>query len=364
MLVGKAHNMENDNVLFSKKIRVFSFIFAAGMIGYHANATVIWKNILLTDSMRDTIFSILDKILTSMGSLGVTFFFINSAFLLYYNLNRDNMKGKIIRRLKTLGIPFLIWNVLGAVCYNLFVLNPKDSALEVICKILFSDYCGVMWFIESLLLYLLMMPLIKLFSHKIFSFIFIAFLWILLKYIGLDIDIIRIGTAEWNVGRTIYYIPTYLLGAWIGVNYSSVVISEKYRNKYVNILSIFTFIVGYAIQIFEGIDCSIVIIITAWISLPKAMFQKCDNWKWYISFYIYAIHEFILGVAIIGVRKLKLDIYTINIVQAVLWRVIMIGVTLVIAIISAWIMIRFMPKLYSVLSGGRIPDLKGEGKEG
>ena len=122
--------MENDNVLFSKKIRVFSFIFAAGMIGYHANATVIWKNILLTDSMRDTIFSILDKILTSMGSLGVTFFFIKSAFLLYYNLNRDNMKGKIIRRLKTLGIPFLIWNVLGAGMLQFICIKSKRFCIR------------------------------------------------------------------------------------------------------------------------------------------------------------------------------------------------------------------------------------------
>lgn len=350
--------MKDDNILFSNKIRVFSLIFAIGMVGYHANATVIWKSISVTNSVQDTIFYILDKVLTSMGGLGLTFFFANSAFLLYHNLNRDNMKGKVFRRFKTLGVPFLIWNAFGGVCYNLFVLNPKDSALEVVCKVLLSNYCGVMWFVEALLLYLLLMPLINIFSHKVLSFALIVFLWGWMKYKGLDINVVQIGQAEWNIGRIIYYIPTYLLGAWFGTNYSDVIMSEKYRNKCISILSGCVFVIGYMLQLFCGIDCNIVLIMAIWMFVPKTIFQKCNNWKWYISFYIYAMHEFVLGMAIIVFRKLGFDTYAINITQAVIYRGIMIIGTFIIAVSSARVMIDFLPKLYSVLTGGRSPHLE------
>lgn len=76
-----------------------------------------------------------------------------------------------------------------------------------------------------------------------------------------------------------------------------------------------------------------------------------------ISFYTYAIHNFILyfigkGAQLSGFWEEQYRAQTISVGAALLWRVCMTGIAFALAAVSAAILMRFAPKAYELLTGG------------
>jgi len=128
---------------------------------------------------------------------GCLFFFL-SGFLFFFNVktfDRTCYKNKLKRRLKTLLIPYLFWNVL-AICFYLLCTSVPATATFVNIKMdihNICDYLGItitgivdgipisyqFWFIRELMLAVIITPLIYVLIKygKIYSVLLLGICW-------------------------------------------------------------------------------------------------------------------------------------------------------------------------------------------
>ena len=108
-------------------------------------------------------------------------------------------------------------------------------------------------------------------------------------------------------------------------------------------------LISYLVDIYWEKDCS-----------DKNFFRFKIQWWMQISFYTYAIHSFILHwegklIKLSGIFAEEFQYSTVSIRFALLWRLSLSGMTFVLVALSAYILIRFAPRVYELLSGGRVP---------
>lgn len=88
-----------DNVL-SNKIKWFNLIFIF--------------QILLKHATRFSIHSTeLSELCNEITSLSMAFFFFVSGFLFFYNFDISKIKNKYKSRVRSLLVPFILWNLIG-----------------------------------------------------------------------------------------------------------------------------------------------------------------------------------------------------------------------------------------------------------
>ena len=93
------------------------------------------------------------------------FFFISGLLAFWYSDSPKKLMGGAKKRLRTLGIPYLIWNCIATVFFfALDYLNsgavPTLSVGMVINCILNNQYNGPLWYVQKLLIYSIAAPLI------------------------------------------------------------------------------------------------------------------------------------------------------------------------------------------------------------
>ena len=124
--------------LFSKKITVLSFIMSLGIVLYHIH-TPSYFGLFPAQSALDKVCAGISCVIDSLAGISVCYFFMCSSFLLYYNLTKWNITAKVRKRVKSLLIPFILWNLIGLVIKWEFDIGIK----EITRKIVLSQYCGI-----------------------------------------------------------------------------------------------------------------------------------------------------------------------------------------------------------------------------
>ena len=327
-----------DTENFRKKIILFSYIFSVGIVCYHADFDTIFSKIVVSNSKIDVFVDFLNVFLDSFGATGLAFFFITSGFLMYYNMSLENMYNKVKRRIKTLLLPLLIWNVIGIFFYNAYNIlsgSTIDSGITILFKVLFSNYCGVMWYVEALLLFLIFIPgVYYCFCKKIGTIILLIIWGICWK---ISVPSVLIFGAELDIQRIVFHIPYYLLGAWAGIRFPNFVMGRYGRKK--QIIASVLLIIAFWIYYIKRTNLIFVVPILLWITLDDLWIQLADKWVCQISFSIYAIHIFLLGIFTF-ILQCMMNVESISVVGAVIGRVILTIITVTMATVIARIMIK------------------------
>ena len=144
--------MVNDELL-SKTISYLRFPFCAGVVFIHFNLAkgLVIRGIVYGMDNPDWYFNIIRLISEVIASIGVPLFFVFSGFLFFYrkDYSVDVYKSKLKSRIKTLLIPFLLWNTL-TIIWKLKCFFPglsaffRPSELHVTPLRLFNTYfCNV-----------------------------------------------------------------------------------------------------------------------------------------------------------------------------------------------------------------------------
>lgn len=358
---------------FSTKVVFFNFFYSLVMICYHANATVQFSNVISSGSVPDQILEGINLIFT--GQSGTYFFMLLSAFLLYRDITPDNAVEKVKRRMHTLLIPWLLWNLIGLISYHPF----GQSVKSIFCDFVMSRYCAQLWFVQALILFLVFIPIfIRVLRMKGVRTIVVVLLFGLgcLLYTGvLSIQFLSAFTSEQfcrEITRILVHLPVYCLGAYLGLNHADYIISEAYNERHrkaIAAVAVVVIVVSYLpMAAFFQVICFMLRSAALWAMCSKKMFTFEPKWWMQISFYTYAIHNFILHftaefVRLSGIFAEQYSSRTISIGFALLWRICMTGITFVLAAVSAAILMKFVPRFYELLSGGRVPrNLKSHRK--
>lgn len=360
------------NERLSKKISIYNFIFTIAIVIYHC------KNFNDLFSSRqnwplDVAYAFYDLI----GYIAMGFFFMISSYLFYLGIDKDaDLYGKMKKRLLTLGIPFLVWNLLFLV-YKLGMQIVKTrsisiSPIDLLLGFSFRAFDGPLWYILALLLLMAFAPLIiKLKNHPRVLLIIVA-LSLIVSNVCRILVLPDNEMVQWVV-RLVGYLPLYLIGVYFGLAKSEIIAKERYNYKAVSVASIAVSILIIAYFLFFKQEIPLlnnlllfVLPITVWLSTYNSMFERASiKYPMKVTFFVYAMHTALIGVLnsvlnkIIGYNSLHpiVSFFAHFVFAAVLYFV---------CLATAWILGKILPKkLYFALSGGRVEGKRksGEGKE-
>ena len=203
--------------------------------------------------MGGVLYSI-EYIIGEITDLAVPSFFAISGFLFFNNFSRDKLLAKWKRRVKSIVIPYVVWNLIPYIAYVCISAIPAVSSKinQQIEPLTFLNilrngiwgYHNITWFLRILILYSLITPFLfpilrnKIAGMVMFISLLIANHWINNKYFG--------------------YYQIYYLGAYLGVNFSA----QVYRrySKSVAVLSAIVLSLTLLLRVcsfYEYIDSSL-----------------------------------------------------------------------------------------------------------
>lgn len=92
----------------------------------------------------------LDDYITSSGGYSVSFFFTLSAFLLYHNFSKKKCLEKVKRRIYSLAIPVLLWNMMYFLWFDRSDIGTKGLKMFFL-DLFASNYSPQLWYMVGLI---------------------------------------------------------------------------------------------------------------------------------------------------------------------------------------------------------------------
>lgn len=353
--------MKNEFGMFSKKVTFVSFLMQLGIVMVHMN-TDHYFDVSTSEGFLNWLCQWIARLCSDGGVVSLSFFMICSAFLLYYNLTKENMMEKLRRRFVSLLMPFIIWNVIGMIFCAVYWWNTEDFYAifsYIPFQFVMSRYCAVMWFSQALLFFLLFVPVILWLMRKKVIGELVLFLTFACGYTNWEF----LGKnflnqyIDFEIVRFLSYVPVYFLGAYLGVRFSKEIISETYHSRIIKIAAGILWVISYALP--GGLIAYILRTIRPlylWVIIDKRWLYFELKWWMDNNFFIYATHYFL----ILAIVPLLCKIYSYVPASdefVTFWRFVCFAFITLICEMMGWLLIKFVPKAYSLLTGGRVPKL-------
>ncbi len=278
---------------FSVKITYFSFFFAIMLVFYHWNP-VAWSNYTFNSNILiGKLCYLINRFFDMVGGYSVSFFFTNSAFLLYYNLDSSNIYHKLKRRIFSLILPFIIWN-----CIYFFALYYQPNGqhfFSIIKKCLISPYCGTTWFIEAILFYIaLILPLYILMKKPIVSEIILISVFYFSTRNNAVFNLLSNSSFGQSIHLTRFfsYIPSYFIGIYLALRLKDYVLNNNYENRSIRTFSIMYLLLSFAF----GASYCYFFPLALWCSIPNSFFENKSIKYIDCSFIVFVFHPLILDI--------------------------------------------------------------------
>lgn len=192
--------MVNDETILSKTILFLRFPLIIAVVFIHTElCNVIIKGVALAEEGRFPFHDLLFHIITNeIARIAVPSFFFISGFLFFYKTNiftRNEYIKKIRKRLKSLLVPYIFWNLIVLFLFllsQLFLPSMLSGKNKLITDYSCIDFlsifwnkndgmpiCNQFWFIRDLIIVVLFTPLIYYFIKytKIYGIILLGILW-------------------------------------------------------------------------------------------------------------------------------------------------------------------------------------------
>lgn len=336
-------------------------------VTYLLSILVFWIHIstFINYQYDDTIMSHLimnfSKIVTKIITpAAVPLFFIISGALFYRNYRNDDYLLKLKSRIKSLLLPYLLWNILNMLFSILtsytfvskYFINREKFVISLtnILRGIFLYGCNKQfWFIFCLFIFALSAPIIySLIKNK-----YIAILSIIVLVI---LDNFGIGLPE-----VIFFSRTsiiyYMIGAFIGKHYFDWFCNKANRNRIIiSWLFLICSLIWQGVVVYRQIDVNPIIInihllifaCSLWVSMDCIKDIKVKEFMKH-SFMVFALHFNVSAV----ITKLLYLIFPSNYIFAVPNFILTTVSTLVIIETVTQILKHLMPAVYVILSGGR-----------
>ncbi len=349
----------------SNKIRAIATIAIFGIIGVHS---INLYKVLPGNSFDTTAFTA-TYFIENLFSHGLfrsclPFFFMFSGFFYFYSFRKFDSFGvyyrsSITKRLRTIVLPYLLWNILNYLVFAALQLVPffrntitfvqiYDMNLWETLIVLFYDPIPYpIWYLRDVMIMFLLSPILYFLIKRLKLTVLVIFLlcWLL------EIDLIILRPKNlffFTLGSSIYLLnlqirsirPKYLIFPvllWI-VSAVGRTFVGYYSDS--DVLYSFTYImtVGSGVVVFwHAVDF-----------LPETIIAKLVKANHYV-FFIFAAHEPLMTVIkgiIFKFGSQNPSIYMINYILAPL-------LTIPTILFSAYLAGKFFSKPYKILTGGR-----------
>ena len=352
------------NPYLSRKLRVISFILIVMVVLLHAHN-------LRGDS--DLInYYVQNLISNGFTKLCVVLFFLISGYLFVINVEEATVGTfltKIKSRVRTVFIPYLLWSFLGIAIFFILQSLPvvrsffnnspisERSASELLYIWLLKPLPYQLWFLRHLFIVVLLSPLL----YAIVKYLkYPALLLIAL----LLLNILRLPptTLIGNVS-----LAAFSLGLWFSVHAQSAIVRRYPKAAWWSTLLWMAFVVGRIIfESAEWLDWSVwrpllinleygIGIFALWslydaFEHRKTVEAQADLPAFLgFAFFLYLAHEPMLTIF----KKLLLKVFGAGTIGQLLTYFAAPAIVIVLCILIGMLLRRSLPKVYSILAGGR-----------
>lgn len=328
----------------SAKIINLSFLLALGIVWQHSRLPFLPP---LTAAPQ---FLLTIQYTNRMMEVIVPCFFFISGYLFFRTYTPSNFLKKLRTRLRSLLLPYLLWNALFALAWYVALrLVPSfisdrfsyDSIADVLTGIVSCQYT-VLWYVGVIFVYALVAPLLWLMvrSRRLFP------LWLLVSCVVCVV-------FRHPFCSPLLWIPLYLSGGYVGVHHKNFMFREQ--PLWITLLSIALYPVIFlwdlhwpsalSMNAMQWIGPSLCIglydLANRFVRIPSLQVFK-------YSFFLYAMHYMPLHIG----QRMCLMLWPDPLAPYVAYF----GVPLLVVLfvlLTARLTDRYLPRLYSLLSGGR-----------
>lgn len=363
--IGVSDNMSMKvNPYLSKKIAHYMAILTLMVVFIHTSGSFRDKIYIGSfESGWDIFIEIIGQGITRVA---VPLFFVISGVLAF---SKENISEKLlfngaVKRLRTLGLTYIIWNIINAIYHilcNIFIeeinILSQLSFFDIIDIIFNYRYNYAFWYVKQLLIISFLAPLIyKLIKSKRYFIVFAIItltINLVYKYIPY-MDIVFPG---------IFF---YFLGAGISLHFSEII--NKPRKKSIIIISLIALVIMQVFRVFvfsmypEDVDrvhflhriYETITPVLFWYAFDFIPFDKVKvRFFEKHTFMVYASHLMPISIMSTNTVIALLHLYSSNIIISMsIFIIVSISIYMAITIFSYFLQ-RILPKVHSVLTGGR-----------
>lgn len=343
---------------FSKKATIASFIMSVFVIYIHANNLSYYGLAVNGKTIPNIAVNILGE---TIGTVAVPFFFMMSAYWLFRFDVHDRsamniLVGKIKKKVKTICLPYLLWNTFGMIFYMVitripFAANMMNHGTAILITlsnvmegIFLHKYYFTFWYMQDLIGLIAISPIILIILKS--------------KYTTLITIIATAIAVLFKIDFTLFNGTSFLffmIGAYMVAHANNYFESESNKAhgyfgafvlagiiRYVNIpiMAELSYFIS-PILLWKSMD----------IFLPLRFYDQKIGWFTTQSFFIYASH--VIPVTVLGHLLAKVN-------QTYLWATISYliapWITLALIYIVAKLLYELIPRFYGVICGGRIKN--------
>ncbi|MBQ7420047.1 MAG: acyltransferase [Prevotella sp.] len=232
-------------------------------------------------------------IFNEIGEDAVAPFFLITGFLFFRNFHINKYSEKLKTRFRSLVIPYLLWNALGALAWFLVISSTGnqyvsdrfyfDSWTEVIGNILGCKYT-VLWYVGVIIVYALAAPVFYYLARSLRTAVIAVIIFLI------------IGIAFHHpFASPLVWMSIYMMGALLGVHYNDYLF--KPQPLWITFLALVAFPVS--VWLSHQYDSMLCVNLRAWTSvffyiglydLLDKVFHFAPHRIYRYSFFLYATH--------------------------------------------------------------------------
>lgn len=342
---------------FSRKVTIVSFILSIGVMYIHAKNLAYYD---FGDALGTPIYVLNQIFSETFGRVAVPFFFLQSGYWMFrydiFERKSDVLKRKLKKKVVSLGIPYLLWNMFGFLVFVILTRLPgmpfrvnEGQIVDITWNNIFKgiflhEYYFPSWFMQDLIVLTVFSPVLVILLRKQYlTYVTIAILLVL--------SLLYINTPVCQTSSLLLFV----VGGALSVYHKEYWESPN-RSQRETLVYIALFIIGAAVR-----WLSVPFLSTFFVAVSPILFWKsCDLlgtmkvfdhetfWFCKQSFFIYCAH-------IIPVEAMSSILSRINNTMA--WScfsyIITPPVVLVLLYVAARILSKRLAIVYRLLCGNR-----------
>lgn len=340
------------NKTTSEKIIFLNFIMTCLMVCYHTIS--LHEGFAL--NVWDLRFSRgIGYIFAVMGNYAMCYFFFVSAYLLFRKYELRNYSTKVKKRITSLLIPYLSWQVIITIIDVLqkqYVFNGPDILARTFLLQKFPQD-GPLWYVLAIFFLAVISPIfLFILKEKRQGWLCIVLITVLIYLLfRLPFQIIKDFLGVGLMDNVLSYLPCYLVGAYFG-RYEKELNVQKCVQYVLSLVCVAFILEGFIPNFLVNITKNMLPILVFYLmpSIKNFKMRKVYN----LTFLIYAIHQPLMNDLwdnFLGdfCVKHRPSILLYNVVS----KIGMLALTISLAALVYYILSRIFPKALEVLTGGR-----------
>lgn len=274
----------------SENIKILGFIMTCFIVFYHIGN---YESAIAIKSIDIHFNNLINYIFSTMGYLAMCHFFTVTGFLLFYNLDMKNYMPKMKRRVFSLLIPYIIWQIIIMtidIFQNQYTFDITDFLIRTFFLVRWP-IDGPLWYVYAIFLLALLSPILLILFKKGKKVAWIITITIIvsLQMIGKVTNPTFISIVNYGyIPNILLYLPCYLVGAFYGNYYNKETSLESL--KYILSLILVAFLLEGSFPNFFN-STAMKILPLAIIYLMPAVHSLENKWIYKLTFLIYAIHQ-------------------------------------------------------------------------